>query len=253
MKIIKFKKLKNGQYKLILETKEEILTFENVILKNDLLIHPEVDEEIYDKILEDNKEEEAYNTLLKYLSHHLRSRKECEIYLEKKNYSSHIISSMIEKFQSQGYLNDERYIQAYINDKMSFSSLGPYKIRQELLKQVKDEKMIDKYINNLDLELIGEKLDKIITKLIKNNHQKSGSVLKNKIYQYLVTLGYPKEMIVSSLNKHTFPVNKQNLQNDYQKLLKKYQNKYDDDKLKYVISQKLLLKGYTKNEINDVI
>lgn len=238
---------------MILETKEEILTFENVILKNNLLIHPEVDEEIYHKILEDNKKEEAYYILLKYLSHHLRSKKECERYLEKKNYPSDIISSIIERFQVQGYLNDERYIQSFINDKMAFSSLGPYKIKQELLKLVEDENKIDTYINILDREKIQEKLDKMITKLIKNNHQKSGSALKSKIYQYLIHLGYSREMIVFSLNKHTFPVNTQNLQNDYQKLLKKYQNKYDDYKLKCVISQKLLLKGYAKDEINDII
>ena len=55
------------------------------------------------------------------------------------------------------------------------------------------------------------------------------------------------------MSKYSFSNNKNNLNNDYQKLFKKYQNKYDENKLKYVITQKLLLKGYTKDEINGII
>lgn len=253
MKIIKYKKLKNGKYKIILESKDEILTYENVILKNNLLIHKEIDEELYEKMLEDNKKEDAYYVLLKYISNHLRSVKECINYLEKKEYPEEIIEEAVEKLKSQGYLNDEKYIQSYINDKISFSSSGPYKIKQELVKLVEDEKLINQYINSIDPELIKEKLDKMITKQIKSNHQKTGSAIKTKIYQYLLHLGYPKEFILLSLNNHIFPSNTKNLQNEYEKLLKKYQNKYDEYKLKYVITQKLLLKGYTKEEINDII
>ena len=253
MEILKYRKLKNNQIKIIFKDKSELLTYEDVLLKNNILLKKELNEEDLFNISNDNWIVGCYYDALKYLSHRLRSIKETIDYLNKKNYPSNIISDNIDKLIKQGYLNDKRYISSYINDKISFSSLGPLKIKQELLKLIDDPSTIDESLSKIDSLLLEEKVNKIITRLIKSNKTKSGSILKKKIYTYLISLGYDKEIIIRNMSKYSFSNNKNNLNNDYQKLFKKYQNKYDENKLKYVRTQKLLLKGYTKDEINGII
>lgn len=45
MKILKYKKKKNGQYELMLESGEELSLYEDVILNFDLLLKKTIDEE----------------------------------------------------------------------------------------------------------------------------------------------------------------------------------------------------------------
>ena len=56
MKIEKIKKLKSGKYKLELDNDQSIITYDDVILKNNLLYNKEIDNdklnELYNKPLE---------------------------------------------------------------------------------------------------------------------------------------------------------------------------------------------------------
>ena len=55
MKILKYKKISRGRYKLTTDTSELVL-YEDVILKYDLLIKKEVDLDLIDKIIEEEVE-----------------------------------------------------------------------------------------------------------------------------------------------------------------------------------------------------
>ena len=59
MKINKIEKLKDNKYKIYLET-ENIITFDNVIIENNLLYKKKIDDEVYNKILTDTNIFEAY-------------------------------------------------------------------------------------------------------------------------------------------------------------------------------------------------
>ena len=83
---------------------------------------------------------------------------------------------------------------------MNFTTMGPYRIELELKKHRIDDKIIKKYIYEIDDNLLVEKINKQINKLIKSNRNKNN--IRNKIYNNLLSLGYSSEFIVDNLNKY---------------------------------------------------
>ena len=204
MKIIKYKKCSNGKYKLFLEDGTTIDTYEDVILNNNLLYKKEIDNNLYNIIINDNMYEEAYNKSINYIEVRIRSTNEIKVYLKNKKYSEEVIESTINRLLKNNILNDEVFTKAFINDKLNFTTMGPYKIELELKKHYIDTNIINTYINNIDEDILYEKIDKLITKFMKSNKKHKGFVLKNKIYNNLLNLGYKSSMILEILNNYEF-------------------------------------------------
>ncbi len=204
MKIIKYKKCSNGKYKLFLEDGTTIDTYEDVILNNNLLYKKEIDNNLYNIIINDNMYEEAYNKSINYIEVRIRSTNEIKVYLKNKKYSEEVIESTINRLLKNNILNDEVFTKAFINDKLNFTTMGPYKIELELKKHHIDNNIINTYINNIDEDILYEKIDKLITKFMKSNKKHKGFVLKNKIYNNLLNLGYKSSMILEILNNYEF-------------------------------------------------
>ena len=204
MKIIKYKKGSNGKYKLFLEDGTTFDTYEDVILNNNLLYKKEIDNNLYNVIINDNMYEEAYNKSVSYIEARLRSTNEIKVYLKNKKYSEEVIESTINRLLKNNILNDEVFTKAFINDKLNFTTMGPYKIELELKKHYIDANIINTYINNIDENILYEKINKLINKFMKTNKKHKGFMLKNKIYSNLLNLGYKSSMILEILNNYEF-------------------------------------------------
>ena len=202
MKIIKYEKKGNNKYKIHLENNESINVYEDVIIKNNLLYKKELDRKLLEKIDDDNSNFDAYNKCVKYISVRIRSKHEIEEYLKKKELSSTLIEETINKLINNNLLNDDIFARAFVNDKIKFTTMGPYRIEQELKKHHIDSNIIYKYLNEIDDITIDEKIDKQINKLIKSTRKKQN--LRNKIYMNLLSLGYSNEMILRNLNNYDF-------------------------------------------------
>ena len=65
MKIEKIKKLKSGKYKLEIDN-DKIITYDDVILNNNLLFNKEVDEELFNQLNIETRYYDVYNRVIKY-------------------------------------------------------------------------------------------------------------------------------------------------------------------------------------------
>lgn len=204
MKIEKYEFTKKNNYNIYLSNGEVITLNERVITKNELLLKKEIDNELYDILMHDNKVCEAFDAGVKYISIRYRSIKEMKDYLLKKEYPSDIVDEAIQSLISNTYLDDDRFTKAYIKDKMAFTSKGDYKIRMELSSLGIDNSIIDNNILTIDNDILINKMKKIIDKDIKNNKKYNGSELKNKIYNHLINQGYSKEKVINVINTYDF-------------------------------------------------
>lgn len=202
MKIIKYEKTSEDKYKIYLDNSKTITLHEDVILKNKLLFKKEIDLELLNQLDEDNNYQNIYSKCVKYISIRLRSQNEIKEYLERKNIEPVTINKIIEKLLNEKLLNDEIFAKAFIKDKLNFTTMGPYRIELELKKHKIEQNIISNCMQNIDYDLVEQKINKQITKLMKSHKNKSN--LKNKIYQNLLSLGYSNEMIIDNLNKYNF-------------------------------------------------
>ena len=202
MKIIKYEKKGNNTYKIYLENNQTINLYEDVIIKNNLLYKKEIDESLLEKLDIDNNKEDIYNKCVKYISVRIRGINEIKEYLKRKEIDNILIETTIDKLIKNNLLNDEIFAKAFIKDKLNFTTMGPYRIEQELKKHKIDSNLIYKYLNEIDDETIDNKINKQITKLIKSNRKKQN--IRNKIYTNLLSLGYSNEMILRNIKNYDF-------------------------------------------------
>lgn len=202
MKIEKYELINNGQYKIYLSDGTILKINSDVIINNNLLYKKEIDNTLLNKILKENDNANIYNKCVKYISVRLRSKKEIIDYLKKLNIDN--TADIIDKLTKNNLINDEVFTKAFIKDKINFTSYGPYRIRQELNKYNIDNEIIDKYIKDIDEEILIGKIDKQINKMIKSNRKYSSNILKSKIYNNLYNNGFDKDMIINILNNYNF-------------------------------------------------
>lgn len=242
MRIIKYQKIKNNIYLLTLEDNSKIELYEEVILKYELLIKNEINKNLKD-ILNDNRFYDCYYSAIKYLNYRRRSTKEIKQKLKSIGYADQYIESTIEKLKKQKYLDDYEYAKCFIKEKITLTNHGPNKIKNDLRQKGIAEEIIDKTIDEYDYDVQKEKINKIIDKMIKANHDKGSIYLKRKIYNDLCYEGFNKEIIDEVVSSKTFKDDEILREKEEQKLRKKYENKYNGIELEYKIKEALRKKG----------
>ena len=250
MEIQKFKKIGKAKYKILLNNSELIL-YEDIILKYNLITKKKISLEDINKYLNENRYYEVYYNALSYINNKMRCEEELRNYLSHKGYDKDNIEKVIDQLIKQNIINDELYINSYINDKIYLTNDGPDKIKNNLLNYNLNEIIIEKYLSQIDCEVWNEKLTKIIEKRLKLNNS-SYKLFIYKTQNYLLNLDYPKELINEKLSNLRIS-NINNIEKEYKKAYNKYKNKYSGEELKYKIFNYLYRKQYSKEEINSVL
>lgn len=251
MKIKKIQKQKDNKYKLIMDGGDTLITYDDVILKHQLLYNKDISNEFYSELSKDTLYYSFYNKVLKFIQKRIRSKKEIIDYLEKNNISDEFSSKIIDTLMKNGFINDEKFCKAYIYDKIYLSSIGPNKIYKELIEHRIDDSIIKRYLDEIDDDVIYNHLYKLIDKKIKQNHKYSRSILKQKIISYYLEQGYLKEMI-SLIFDELYEEDITIIDKEYRKLKDKLSKKYKDKELEYQLVSKLYQKGFLKEEIDKI-
>ena len=248
MNIVKYKKSTKGRYNVTLDNGDTLLLYEDVILKYNLLLTKKIEDNMLLEINKYNQECDVYRVALDSLKSRFKSVKDMRLFLKKKEYPDNLIDTTIDKLINQGYLNDRSFCKSFINNQMLTSSRGPGVISRLLI-----DKGIDLIIINEEMKVFSEeeqmiRIDKLINKGIRANHNKGGVVLKQKIYNDIKNLGYDFTLINKVIDNYSFDNNKDIAKREYDKLYRKYSKKYEGYELKRIIKEKMYQKGLSYEE-----
>lgn len=252
MKIKKIKKLSNGKYNLLMDDNSKIIAYDEVIINNNLLYNNEIDSDLLNKINNENSFYKIYNKVIKLISVRLRSEHEIIDYLNNNNINENDQKKIIDLLKLNNLINDNLFLKSYIYDKINLSNYGPNKIKRDLLNYNIDDSIINSEIENIDKNLIINKIDKLVNKKINSNNKYSNYILKQKLIIYLIDLGFDKDDIVLVLNNYDF-YDDDLIYKNYDKLYKKLSQKYSDKILYQKIKEKLYRMGFSLSQIDKVI
>ena len=239
MKITSIKLNKNGKYVVTIDN-EKYNLYQDTILKYLLFSKKEIDNTLFENIIKDNNFYDAYYKIIKFVSIRLRTENEIRkklntLFILKKDQDK-----IIDKLKEQGYLNDELYIKSYINDKINLSLEGPEKVKRDLLKNGFNEEDILKYLCLFE-DINEERINKIINKKLKANHNLSKKMFIVKVGNDLRNLGYTNYREI--LENIDFD-DKDIYQKEYDKIYNKLIKKYPPEKAEILTKQKLYTKGF---------
>ena len=243
LRIIKYRRMANGKYKVELDDGRDLLLYEDVILKYELLLLKEIDDKLLIEVDKANQEWDVYYVALKSLKSRFKSIKDLRDSLLKKEYPKDLVESAINRLIKQGYLDDNSFARGYINTQIVTSLKGPNKISKELFIKGVSNNIIVEELKVFDVNLQKEKIEKVINKEIKINRTRGGVILKNKIVNDLINLGYNLDIVQSVIDKFEFSNNLDIAKKEYDKLYKKLSRKYSGRELEYKIKEKLYQKG----------
>lgn len=108
---------------------------------------------------------------------------------------------LLSYLRNEKYLDDARYVRAYVNDKATFSKWGANKIRFELKKKQLPASLIDEALSGLDKEETKETLIRLLTQKKKSVKGKDNYDIRMKLIRFAAGRGYSFEEIEAALSQ----------------------------------------------------
>lgn len=125
-------KRKKDRYSIYLDDKYAFSVEEDVLVRNQLTKGTSLTAEEIETINEKDEYHRAYLQAINYLSYRMRSIKEMEQYLNKKEVYPGWIEQIIVKLIDEKLLDDRQFAESYVRDRMHQTSKGPQLIEREL-------------------------------------------------------------------------------------------------------------------------
>lgn len=107
----------------------------------------EIDNETFDKSLQESAEIIAMNITMKYISSKVKTEKQIKDYLYKKEFERPIIDKVIDKLKEYKIIDDKMYAEMYIRSNANFSK---NKIKQKLHSFGVKNDMVEDVTNDFD-------------------------------------------------------------------------------------------------------
>lgn len=250
MKIIRYKRNRNGSYTVFLENECSYDFYEEIILKYELLLKKDISIDMLELLQQENQKWDSYYTALRIINKIPKTKKELLEYLKKKGYCEENYLFTIETLEKQGYINDTIYAKSYVHNQILTTYHGPDRIRRDLEQKGIVYTVYQEALNEYTLELQKEKMKKIISKKIQANHNKSNMLLKKKIYNELILDGFDKTIASEMMETFNFHNDMEIAKKEYDKIYRKLSKKYTGKELEYKIKQKMYNLGFSTIDID---
>lgn len=139
----------------------------------------------------EDERHKAYQRALHYLSFRARSQAEMERYLQDKGYSPEIVTEIIERLQSERYLDDQAFAEMWLENRERFRPRSRHALRYELRQKGIDETVIDTVLSDVDED---ELAWAAVEPKLNGWKNLSEEALKKKIMGFLARRGFNYEI-----------------------------------------------------------
>jgi len=152
----------------------------------------------------DNREETLRAAKAK-AEHYCASRECCRFDLERKfnqwEVPEEIWEDVFSHLESQGFLDEKRYIRAFIDAKFQYNNWGKIKIKHALKQKQLPEHTIEELVEELDHEEYLSVLRKLVNKKAhqvkgNNNYQK-----RQKVINSMTSKGFEPSLVIEVLDE----------------------------------------------------
>ena len=132
-------------------------------------------------------DEEALNRVASYCSAAEHCRAEVNEKLQRWGIAYETIARILERLETEKYIDDERYCRAFVNDKFRFAKWGKMKIAQGLYMKKIPSDVAWRHLNEIDEE---EYLSILLASKRKSIHAKDDYELNGKLMRFAVSRGF---------------------------------------------------------------
>ena len=174
-----------------------------VYLNSGLIKGDEVDKKKIEKLKYENEFFQTKSSAYRYLGNRNHSSFELRVKLSKKGYQKLIIEKVIKDLSAKGYIDDQKFTESFVKNRIEKRKEGIVKINSELRKKGISNEIISDVINNFTddpihlqnaFQLARKKYQSLKNKDL--DFQK----LKGRLFNFLKGRGYTTEIILKVLD-----------------------------------------------------
>lgn len=102
---------------------------------------------------------------------------------------------VVARLQELKFIDNHRYAEAFVRDKLNFQGWGKQRIQLELSRKGVEREIVTEVLAELDVDDMRERLKKMLEKRSRTTKHKDIYDLKGKLLRYGATLGYDYSMV----------------------------------------------------------
>ena len=102
---------------------------------------------------------------------------------------------VLQRLIDNKFIDDRRYAEAFVRDKMRFSGWGAFKLRAALRNKGIANEIVDEVLSSLDRDDMSERLRDRLERKMRTTKYTSRYELKSKLMRYGASLGYGFESV----------------------------------------------------------
>jgi regulatory protein len=188
---VKKQKYNDSRYNIYIDSKFCFSASDEDVIKYSLSEDKEIESEELENLIKKCEETKAYNYALNLLNFKDYTSKDIRTKLKLKEYSDQTIQSIVSKLEINEFVNDEKYVEKYIDYSLNIKKAGKNKIIYDL--QRKGIKSSDIESIQIDDEIQYSNAYNLALKKIKSINNKTN--VEDKVFRYLISKGYDFDMI----------------------------------------------------------
>ncbi len=223
---------------------------EDVLVKFRLQKNMELDKPTIEQMVQTDTVHKSFTLALNYLSYRMRSEKEIKDYLKDKEVEEDHIEEVIRRLHEQNLLDDQEFANSLVRTRVMTSSKGPLLVKKELIEKGISAQQAEEALQFYPFDKQVEKALKSAQKKMKSDRRKSWKQQIQNLQQTLMQKGYRNDVIQEVLAN--LPKDEEEEDAEWQavvyqgeKLLRKFQSKYEGYELKQKVKTGLYRKGFT--------
>ncbi|MFR0593480.1 recombination regulator RecX [Limosilactobacillus mucosae] len=243
-----------GRYNIYLDGKYAFAVAESVLIKYRLMKGMELDQPQLKAMTNDDEIAKAYNKMLDYLSHQLRTEHDVYEKLRQLKTPEEYIEPVMQKLRGLHLLDDHEYAASYVRTVMNTELKGPQVIRQKLRQKQIGELDIDSALAQFTPALQQENATKLAKKLFKRYAKLPTRRQEEKVHQGLITNGYAADLF-SEIKDSVMPQPDEEQQDELLakeavKAWRRYEKRAQTDyERRLKVKQALYRKGFDLDEV----
>ncbi len=186
---------RQARYSIFVDNKYSFSLSESELMSSGIKIGKEYSKEDFDKLKQTAVLDKAYMRVLDLLARRARSEWEIRDYLKHKDYDNSAIDQIINKLTEKGYIDDQKFARAWVDNRRLLKSVSKRKLWTELKqKHVADD------IIKIVLEDDATDERQVIRDLVAKKRQQTRYQDDTKLMQYLSRQGFKYDDIKAEMS-----------------------------------------------------
>ena len=192
-------KRNKSRYNIFIDHQYAFSVDEDVLVQYNLHKGMEIDDREVIDVLGADSLNQSYLLAINYLSYRMRSIKEVNDYLIKKEVDPAHVERIIVRLLNEGLLNDEQFANAFITDRINLTSKGPGLIKRELIEKGIKVDIIDAGLKVFSFDSQLEKAVKWAERSLKRRSRDSYRKRVERLRTALIRQGFANDVITEVL------------------------------------------------------